>query len=228
MSNGISCFHCGSGCERPARSASTLILWHCHFTLFMPVNRIWNFSNNSLLKPIVLRSRFLGETIVWIQALHLFVTQIGKLVNAHFVSIGLRVVTLDLIVVLRENLKTRSHIRFGSVCLAILCQEVHKCLLFLLMDWVTVELHELRRRTWINLKQAECSCSEGNGTGDDDFEGIISLRFPLKVDIVREFSRTSFHFLCVYFIIIYKLFRSIYNINSKSSEWNPWLSSFLY
>jgi hypothetical protein len=73
-------------------------------------------------------------------------SQIGKLVHAHFVSIGLRVVRLDLVVVLRENLETRTHIRFGSVSFAILCQELHKCLLFLLMDLVTIELHELWRR----------------------------------------------------------------------------------
>ena len=73
-------------------------------------------------------------------------SQIGKLVHAHLVSIGLRVVGLDLVVVLRENLETRAHIRFGSVCFAILCQEMHKCLLFLLMDLVSIELHELWRR----------------------------------------------------------------------------------
>jgi hypothetical protein len=61
-------------------------------------------------------------------------SHIGKLVHAHFVSIGLRVVGLDFVVVLRENLETRTHIRLGSVSFTILCQELHKCLLFLLMD----------------------------------------------------------------------------------------------
>lgn len=122
-------------------------------------------------------------------------SQIGKLVHAHFVSIGLRVVGLDFVVVLRENLETRTHIRLGSVSFTVLCQELHKCLLFLLMDCVTIELHELWRRARIDLKQAKCSCSESDGTCNDNFEGIATLRFPLKIHIVREFSRTSFHFL---------------------------------
>jgi uncharacterized membrane protein SirB2 len=81
----------------------------------------------------MLRSRFLREAVVLIQALHLLMSQIGKLVHTHLICIGLGVVVLNLVVVLRENLKTRPQIRFGSVSFAILSQELHECLLFFLM-----------------------------------------------------------------------------------------------